>query len=81
MIKCPKCNGTEIVKGKITRSSDEFFSDIIFRPNGLRFLTITLKYGTPLRPESYGCLGCGAIWSQTDPKALKDFISKHCRKE
>jgi len=80
MTKCNKCGGTEIVKGKITRSSDEFFSDIVFGPDDLRFLTLTLKHGTPLQPESFACLGCGAVWSQTDPKALRNFIGKHCKK-
>ena len=80
MTKCPKCGGVEIAKGKLTRSSDEFLSDIVFGPDGLRFLTVTLKHGTPLQPESFACLACGVVWSQTDPKALRDFISKHCKK-
>ena len=79
MTKCFKCGGLEIVKGKITRSGRDFFSDIVFAPEGLRFLTLTLQPGTPLQTESYACLGCGAVWSQTDPRALRDFIQKHCK--
>jgi len=79
MTKCFKCGGTEIANGKITRSSDEYFSDIVFGPEGLRFLTVTLKHGTALNPESYACLKCGSVWSETDPNALKDFIRKHCK--
>lgn len=79
MTKCLKCGSTEIVKGRITRSGDEFFSDIVFRPNGLRFLAIALKYGTALWPVSYACLGCGAVLSQTDPEILREFIKKHCK--
>jgi len=79
MTNCFKCGGTEIVKGKITRSSEEYFSDIVFGPEGIRFLTVTLQHGTKLEPESYACLSCGSVWSQTDPKALKDFIRKHCK--
>lgn len=80
MTKCFRCGGTEIAKGKITRSSEDYFSDIVFGPDDLRFLTVTLKYGTQLQPESYACLSCGAVWSQTDPKALRDFIRKHCKR-
>ena len=81
MTKCFNCGGTEIVKGKITRSSEEYFSDIVFGPEGLRFLTATLQHGTKLQPESYACLGCGAVWSQTDPNALREFIRKHCKSQ
>ena len=79
MTNCPKCGGAEIAKGKIRRSSEEFFSDIVFGPDDLRFLTLTIERGTKLHPESYACLGCGAVWAQTDPKALRDFIQKHCK--
>jgi len=78
MTKCFKYGGTEIAKGKITRSSEEYFSDVVFGPEELRFLTVTLKHGTKLQPVSYACLTCGAVWSETDPKALQEFIRKHC---
>jgi hypothetical protein len=81
MTTCTKCGGTEIVKGKIRRSSEEYFSDIVFGPDDLRFLTVTLQRGTKLETESYACLACGAVWSQTDPKALRDFIRKHCKSQ
>jgi hypothetical protein len=79
MTRCLQCGGAEIVKGKIRRSSEEYFSDIVFGPDNLRFLTTTLKKGTKLNEESYACLSCGMVWSQTDPKLLKDFIRKHCK--
>jgi predicted nucleic-acid-binding Zn-ribbon protein len=79
MTKCFKCGGTEIAKGKIRRSSEEFFSDIVFGPEDIPFLTLTLKRGTRLQPESYACLTCGTVWSQTDPNALKDFMREHCK--
>ena len=55
----------ECCDGKITRSSEQYFSDIVFGPDGLRLIAVTLKRGTPLQPESYACLGCGTVWSQT----------------
>lgn len=79
MTKCFKCGGTEIAKGKITRSSEDYFSDIVFGPEGLRFLTVTLQHGTKLESDSYACLACGTVWSQTDPNALTEFIRKHCK--
>ena len=81
MNTCLKCGGTEIAKGKIRRSSDEFFSDIVFGPDDLRFFTLPLKRGTKLHGESYACLKCGSVWSQTDPEALRDFIRKHCKSQ
>jgi hypothetical protein len=82
MTTCYKCDGTEIVKGKIRRSSEEFFSDIVFGPDGTRrFFALTFEHGTKLQEESYGCLKCGAVWSQTDPEALRAFIQKHYNKE
>ena len=80
MTKCLNCGGTEIVKGKIARSTEEFFSDIVFQPQGIRFLSTALKHGTKFKPESFACLSCGTVWSQTDPNALREFIAKHCKK-
>lgn len=79
MTKCFKCGATEIVKGKICISASEYFPEYFFKPDGLRFLAVTLRAGTGLDPESYACLGCGVVWSQTDPVALKDFMRKHCK--
>jgi hypothetical protein len=75
MTKCLKCGGTEIIQGKV-----EGYQNAIFAPEGLRYLTVTLNHGTMIEPESYACLDCGSVWSQTDPHALKDFIAKHCKK-
>ena len=79
MTKCFKCCGTDIVKGTITRSSKEYFSDVVFRPDGLRFLALTLMNGVTLDYESYACLGCGAVWSETDPNSLIKFMKRHCK--
>lgn len=79
MTKCFKCGGTEMVKGKITRSSEEYLWGMVFAPEGLLFLTLTPRHGTKLQPESNACLGCGAVWSQTDANALRGFIRKHCK--
>ena len=81
MTKCLKCGGTEIARGKITRSSEEYFSDIVFEPEGLRFFTLTIQHGTKLDSVSYACLECGTVWSGTSPSALREFIQKHCRRQ
>ena len=71
-----------MVKGKIRRSSEEFFSDIVFGPTGTRrFFALTFEHGTKLKGESYACLKCGAVWSQTDPDALRNFIKKHYKSQ
>ncbi len=81
MTKCFKCGGTEIVRGKISRSSQEYFSDLVFEPEGLRFFTLTLQHGTTMDPVSYACLNCGTVWSETSPSALREFIQKHCKSQ
>ena len=81
MTTCHKCGGTEIATGKIGRSSEEYFSDIVFEPDGMRFLALTLEHGTKLLGESYACVKCGTVWSQTDPEALRDFIRKYCKNQ
>lgn len=80
MTKCPKCSGNDISKGRLTLSAGHHLSGMAFEPEGRRFFTLTITPGTALHPESYACLQCGAVWSQTDPKALKDYISAHCKK-
>ena len=75
MTKCLKCGGTDIVPGKV-----EGGQYTVFAPEGLRFLTMALKRGTMIEPASYACLGCGSVWSQTDPNELREFIAKHCNK-
>jgi len=75
MITCFKCGGEDIAKGTIYGGSDAAFS--VFKPDDLRFFSLTYKGGTDLRNESYACLTCGAVWSQTDPSALREFIRKH----
>lgn len=79
MIKCIRCGGSDAVTGRITRSSKEYFSDVVFGPEGIRFLTVTVRPGTKLDPEGHACLDCGTVWSHTDPAALREFIQKHCR--
>jgi hypothetical protein len=81
MTTCFKCGGVEIAKGKIRRSSEEFFSDIVFGPDGIGFLSFTIEHGTKLQGESYACFKCSAVWSQTDPEALRAFIRKHCKSQ
>ena len=78
MIKCLKCGGEDIAKGTIYGGSDSAFN--VFKPDDLRFFSITYKGGTDLRGGSYACLTCGSVWSQTDPLALRKFIRKHCKR-
>jgi hypothetical protein len=52
---------------------------LVFRPGNARFFALTLTHGTPVDNESYACLSCGFVWSETDPQALREFVKKHCR--
>lgn len=78
--KCFKCGGTQIAKGRVSMSSGHPLWPMVFEPGGRHFFALTIMPGTSLNPDSYACLDCGAVWSQTDPKALRDFIGKHCKK-
>jgi hypothetical protein len=68
------------VEGKleITRSLGRLPS-LVFRPGNARFFALTLAHGIPVDTESYACLDCGFVWSETNPQALREFIEKHCR--
>jgi hypothetical protein len=79
MEKCCARGSTEIARGKIARSCEEFYSDIVFKPAGLRFLTLALTTGTSLAEESFACLACGLVWSLTNPVELREFIARHCK--
>ena len=81
--KCFKCGGTEIAKGQIAVAGKGkgFFSQNIFQPDTLRFLTFNLTNGTTLQKETYACLDCGMVWSQTNAESLREFMRKHCKNE
>ena len=77
MRTCCKCGGTEIVKGKIRRSSEEFFSDIVFGPDGTRrFFALTFEHGTKLQEESCALsqMRCGLVSDR--PRCTEDFYSE-----
>ncbi len=78
--KCFNCGGTELAKGRIEMGSDSMLASPTFRPDGLRFLAMTMSHGTPLNMESYACLSCGLVWSQTNAQDLKDHVQKYCKK-
>jgi len=77
--KCCKCGGTQIASGKIRSTSHDPLSDVIFRPDRIRFLALTMAHGTPIDTVSYACLTCGTVRSQTNPDALRNFVQKHCK--
>ena len=77
MTKCYKCGGTEIVAGKIKTSRDSGFMDTFFLPSDLQFLVAALGKGTRLYGESYACLNCGSVWSETEASELREFIRKY----
>lgn len=79
MKKCFKCGGTEIVTGSI-EGTGERSPAYLFRPkHKIRFLAVTIRHGTELDKESYACLSCGTVWSQTNGEALRDFIRDNCK--
>jgi len=74
MPECLKCKSQRVAKGSIVNYEDP--QQAVFRPQGLRFLT--LGQGPRLEEEAFACLDCGLVWSSTPPDKLAAFIRKHC---
>jgi hypothetical protein len=75
MMKCFRCGARDIAKGRIFLPSDSL-RNMVFEPDGLRFFSLTYVHGPALRKESYACLSCGTVWSQTDPVCPRGFHSE-----
>ncbi len=76
---CAHCQSRDIAKGALSNGVSSSTHPLFFKPEGLKFLTMTDRSGTPL--EVYACRHCGLVWTATDPEALRAFIEKHCEKE
>lgn len=75
MNPCPRCGGRNFVSGKLTAAES---SEVVFRPDSLRILTITLKGGPVIQSECMACRDCGYLSTQVDKNALERFIARHC---
>jgi hypothetical protein len=76
---CLACQSREIAKGGLTNGASSRTHPLAFKPDGLKFLTMTDRSGTPI--EFYACRSCGLVWTATDPEALRTFMDKYCEKE
>lgn len=74
MERCLKCNGDNVVKGKI----DYPRGVAVFSPEKQRLFSISLVGGARIIGEAFACLDCGFVWGSTSPDELRDFIQKHC---
>ncbi len=52
----------------------------VFKPDAMRFWTITWSGGTVLPLKAYACLSCGLVWTNASTEKLQDFKNKHCQK-
>jgi len=77
MPQCLRCKSERVTKGSVVNYEDS--RPAVFRPQGLRFLTI--GQGPQLVEEGFACLDCGLVWSSTPPDKLATFIRKHCDQE
>jgi hypothetical protein len=78
MPHCLKCTSQNVTTGRVVSYDCE--QPAVFRPQGLRFLSLTLTQGPQLGDEGFACLDCGFVWSSTPPDKLSTFIRKHCEK-
>jgi hypothetical protein len=80
MTTCFKCGGTEIVVGQIKTSRDSsWLRDTYFLPADLRLMTAIFGKGVRLCRDSYACVGCGTVWSETETGELREFIREHSK--
>ncbi len=78
MPECLKCKSQRVTKGSVVNQQSEV--PAVFRPKGLRFLSLTLAQWPQLAETGFACLDCGLVWSSTSPDKLAKFIRKHCDK-
>ena len=78
MPQCLKCNSQNVTRGRVVGYNGG--QAAVFRPQGLRFLSLTLTDGPQLADDGFACLDCGFLWSSTAPDELSTVIRKHCEK-
>ncbi len=76
MAQCMRCKSERVTKGSVVNYDSRQAAS--FRPEGLRFFTLTLAQGPQLADEGYACLDCGLVWSSITPDELAAFIRRHC---
>ena len=76
---CASCKSRDLVKGALSNGVSSRNYPLFFKPNKLKFLTMTDRSGTPV--DFYACRSCGLVWPATDPEALRTFMEMHCEKE
>jgi len=76
MIQCLKCGSPAVARGRVAESGGG--GSAIFRPEGLRHLTLTLTGGVSLAKEAWACLDCGLVWTTLAPAKLEKFLRRHC---
>ena len=76
MPQCLQCKSQRVATGTVVAPQGHGL--VVFRPRGLRFLSITAFGGTELTGTGFACLDCGLVWSSTPPDRLDAFIKKHC---
>jgi predicted nucleic-acid-binding Zn-ribbon protein len=78
MKECLQCKSQNVASGKIY-SAGRF--EPVFKPDNMKFWTLTTLGGTTFLDEAFACLDCGLIWSSTCPDELRGFIRVHCKNE
>jgi uncharacterized membrane protein YuzA (DUF378 family) len=53
--------------------------DAYFLPDDLRLMTAIFGKGVRLCRDSYACVGCGTVWSETEAGELREFIREHSK--
>lgn len=76
MPQCLKCQSQRVAAGSVVAPHGNGL--VVFRPQGLRFFSVTAFGGTELAETGHACLDCGLVWSSTPPDRLATFMEKHC---
>ena len=69
--KCPRCGQTLVVHGSFGERKLRFG----FRPEELRLFSLSLQFPeVPLPAAATACAGCGLVWTELDPAALRQKL-------
>ena len=73
-MKCPSCQATQIVRGRILADGSDNGSAEHFFPSGLRFLTLRRSVRLTGRESFKACTQCGHVWNTLDATALRELL-------
>lgn len=73
--KCPNCGSKKIVNGKYLSQTDPLGTKQVFRPKGLKLLTLSGS-DIPVKNTFEACIDCGLLYQNISREKLLNVIIK-----